>query len=184
MTSPDSPIIDFYPRKFDLDMNGKKQDWEAVVKIPFIEEKRLLDAMKTKEHLLTKEEWQRNDFGITSKFTYSPDVDFVYQSSMHNVFPDIAHCHCIENIFELPTLEGLDLIVGLMEGAKLGADALAGFPSLKTLKHTAQLAYHSVNIFQQDSRNESMVLSLQSPNWEPKSTLVCIRIWSSLSFNC
>ena len=46
MTNPESIIKDFYPRDFDLDMNGKKQDWEAVIKIPFIDEARLLAAMK------------------------------------------------------------------------------------------------------------------------------------------
>ena len=45
MTEETSPIYDFYPRQFELDMNGKKQDWEAVVKIPFIDQKRLLKAM-------------------------------------------------------------------------------------------------------------------------------------------
>ena len=40
-----SPIIDFYPKDFELDMNGKKQDWEAVVKVPFIDQDRLLRAM-------------------------------------------------------------------------------------------------------------------------------------------
>jgi 5'-3' exoribonuclease 1 len=45
MTEETSPIIDFYPTKFELDMNGKKQDWEAVVKIPFIDQDRLLKAM-------------------------------------------------------------------------------------------------------------------------------------------
>jgi 5'-3' exoribonuclease 1 len=45
MTEETSPIIDFYPTDFELDMNGKKQDWEAVVKIPFIDQDRLLKAM-------------------------------------------------------------------------------------------------------------------------------------------
>jgi len=48
MTEETSPIYDFYPRQFELDMNGKKQDWEAVVKIPFIDQKRLLKAMARK----------------------------------------------------------------------------------------------------------------------------------------
>lgn len=48
MVEDTSPIIDFYPRDFELDMNGKKQDWEAVVKIPFIDQDRLLRAMACK----------------------------------------------------------------------------------------------------------------------------------------
>jgi 5'-3' exoribonuclease 1 len=47
MTEPGSTILDFYPYDFELDLNGKKQDWEAIVKIPFIDEERLLNAMKS-----------------------------------------------------------------------------------------------------------------------------------------
>ncbi|MCJ1352989.1 MAG: hypothetical protein MMC33_002973 [Icmadophila ericetorum] len=160
MTNPDSPIIDFYPREFELDMNGKKMEWEAVVKIPFIEEKRLLEAMKTKDHLLSKEEKMRNEFGVSLKFTYSPELDYVYPSPLAGIFPDLPHCHCLENIFDLPTMEGLDVHVGLVEGVKLGECALAGFPSLRTLPYHGALAYHAVNVFQQDSRNESMIVTM------------------------
>lgn len=38
MTNEDSSVIDFYPKDFETDMNGKKQEWEAVVLIPFIDE--------------------------------------------------------------------------------------------------------------------------------------------------
>ncbi|EGE82136.1 alkaline phosphatase D [Blastomyces dermatitidis ATCC 18188] len=163
MTSPESPIIDFYPRDFELDMNGKKMEWEAVVKIPFIDEKRLLGAMATKQHLLTPAERARNEFGVTLKFTYSPDIEYTYPSSLVGVFPDIAKCHCIENVFDLPTMEGLEPVVGLVEGVKLGHEALAGFPSLKTLPHNGQLGFHGVSVFQQESRNESMVVTLSAP---------------------
>lgn len=163
MTSPDSPIIDFYPRDFDLDMNGKKMEWEAVVKIPFIDETRLLTALKTRDSFLTPEEKARNGFGASLRFTYSPEVNFVYPSSMPGVFPDLPNCHCIENIFDLPTMDGLEPYNGLMAGVQLGSAALAGFPSLKTLPHVGQLGFHGVQVFQQESRNESQVITLLDP---------------------
>ncbi|KAI9787309.1 MAG: hypothetical protein M1816_007657 [Peltula sp. TS41687] len=168
MTSPESPIIDFYPRDFELDMNGKKMDWEAVVKIPFIDQKRLLDAMRPRDAWLSEDERARNEFGVTLKFTHAPDLDYTYQSSLIGIFPDLTHCHCVVNIFELPVLEGLDIYVGLMEGVRLGPAALAGFPSLKTLPHTGTLGFHGVSIFQQDSRNESMIVTLHDTELRTK----------------
>jgi len=37
MYDPNSPILDFFPLDFELVLNGKKQDWEAIVKIPFMD---------------------------------------------------------------------------------------------------------------------------------------------------
>ncbi|KAI7640035.1 hypothetical protein KC318_g22315, partial [Hortaea werneckii] len=150
----------FYPRDFELDMNGKKQEWEAVVKIPFIDEKRLLGAMATRDHLLSPDQKRRNEFGVSLKFAYAQEVDYTYPSSLPGIFPDLEHCRCVENIFELPTMEGLDVYVGLVDGVKLGEAALAGFPSLRTLPHSGQLGFHGVSVFQQESRNESMVITL------------------------
>lgn len=168
MTNPESPIIDFYPRDFELDMNGKKMEWEAVVKIPFIEEKRLLSAMATKENALTDAERARNDFGVSLKFTYDPNVDYIYPSSMPGIFPDLDNCRCVENIFELPTMDGLEVYIGLVDGVQLGVSALAGFPSLKVLPFSGQLGFHGVNVFQQDSRNESMVVTLHDNDQKTK----------------
>lgn len=38
MTDAGSPVVDFYPVTFETDLNGKQQDSEAVVLIPFIDE--------------------------------------------------------------------------------------------------------------------------------------------------
>ncbi|TEA21266.1 5'-3' exoribonuclease 1 [Colletotrichum sidae] len=161
MTNPKSPIYDFYPRDFELDMNGKKMEWEAVVKIPFIDEKRLLDAMATKNDQLSDDQKSRNGFGVALKFTYNPEIAFTYPSSLPGVFPEIAPCQCVENMFELPSTDGLNLRKGLVDGVKINVEALAGFPTLHTLPYTATLVEgYGVNVFQADSKNPSMIVTL------------------------
>ena len=59
MMNDDSPIKDYYPVEFRTDLNGKAQEWEAVVLIPFIDEERLLAAMTEKNAQLAKEVRER-----------------------------------------------------------------------------------------------------------------------------
>ena len=63
MVDEDSPIIDFYPSTFEIDMNGKKLAWQGVALLPFIDEKRLLDAMAPEYPNLLVEEVRRNCLG-------------------------------------------------------------------------------------------------------------------------
>ncbi|KAI1325649.1 exoribonuclease Dhp1 [Xylariaceae sp. FL0255] len=60
MTEGDSPIIDFYPTDFVVDLNGKKMAWQGVALLPFIDMPRLLEAVEEKYALLSPEDAARN----------------------------------------------------------------------------------------------------------------------------
>jgi hypothetical protein len=73
MTDPRSPIIDFYPKAFTIDMNGKRWPWEAVALLPFLDSRRLLDAYeKIDDSSLTEQEMQRNLTGNTVVMMFDP----------------------------------------------------------------------------------------------------------------
>ena len=60
-----SEICDFYPKDFYVDTKGKRFAWMGEVILPFIEEDRLLKAIKKYESEFTKEENERNKLGHT-----------------------------------------------------------------------------------------------------------------------
>lgn len=64
MLQPTSPVVDFYPVDFDTDMNGKRNLWEAVVVVPFIDEKRLLTEVNAiDQEELSDAERKRDELG-------------------------------------------------------------------------------------------------------------------------
>jgi 5'-3' exoribonuclease 2 len=78
-TDKDSPILDFYPTHFGVDMNGKRFAWQGVALLPFIDEKRLLAATRLKEKELNEEETFRN----------SRRVETLYMPGSHSLAPDV-----------------------------------------------------------------------------------------------
>ena len=93
MTDTNSPIIDFYPEKFECDLNGKQQAWEAVVLICFINEDRLINAMQPIIEQLNPEDAARNTHGPHVLFEWSEESQGVYPTSFPSVFPDIVNYH-------------------------------------------------------------------------------------------
>ncbi|KAI9765165.1 MAG: 5'-3' exoribonuclease 2 [Geoglossum simile] len=80
MTEEDSEIIDFYPEEFPIDLNGKKFAWQGVALLPFIDEKRLLEAMAKKYPLLSAEDEARNKMG----------KDVLLVSDSHPLYNELA----------------------------------------------------------------------------------------------
>jgi 5'-3' exonuclease len=62
MVNEDSPLKSFFPSDFEVDSNGKRNTWEAVVKIPFLDEGLMVNALNCIDHLkeLTPQERLRN----------------------------------------------------------------------------------------------------------------------------
>ncbi|XP_022099990.1 5'-3' exoribonuclease 1-like [Acanthaster planci] len=165
MTMENSPIIDYYPLDFDTDLNGKLQQWEAVVLIPFIDEERLLAAMDSVSMHLTDEERSRNQHGPHLKHTYDKTLNYKYLSSLPGHFPDINACRVRyeeldKDIFHLdPSM----LQRGLRPGVKTGV-YFPGFPTLHHLKFRTKLSKEEIKVFQQNSRGESIILTIKTEN--------------------
>jgi len=88
MTHPSSPIIEFYPPEFTSDANGKRQSWEAVVQIPFIDGDKLLEVVNSvidDEEQLSIAEKRRNARG--QSVCYAPERE---NGAVEAVYPPMA----------------------------------------------------------------------------------------------
>lgn len=72
-TDEKSPIIDFYPLKFDIDLQGKRQEWEGRPLLPFINVDRLKSAYQKVEGI-TSEEAKINANGKNTRYFLDGDV--------------------------------------------------------------------------------------------------------------
>lgn len=161
MESEDSPVVDYYPTDFSTDLNGKQHEWEAVVLIPFIDENRLLPAMKECESKLTEEESSRNSHSGHLLFTYSvePLPPRYYRNTelISKMSENHAKVQVLDvDAFHLP-------IEKIKKGALEGVNRdvyMPGFPTFRHIAFKAFLKKEGIKVFQAITRNESMLLRI------------------------
>jgi 5'-3' exoribonuclease 1 len=156
MTNATSPIRDFYPDDFKIDANGKRNPWEAIALIPFIEETRLLGAIsKVNNEKLTENERARNSFGIALVVEYDESVQGTYPSPapyFNDLTPALTSCITYAPPAEVLREDGYCPPPKLLKGVKMGIEGPPGFPTLKNLPHTCTLSYAGVSLFGMSSR--------------------------------
>uniref|UniRef100_A0A8C9VY60 5'-3' exoribonuclease 1 n=1 Tax=Scleropages formosus TaxID=113540 RepID=A0A8C9VY60_SCLFO len=171
MTSPGSPIIEYYPLDFKTDLNGKQQEWEAVVLIPFIDEKRLLAAMEPYNELLSAEEKARNRHSECALYRHDMQLDFCYMSPLLERFPHIPHCHVRQTMVPMDAWQvPLDHRVHSVDSSSL---YFCGFPTLRHIRHKFYKRKSGVVVFQQSSRGENMMLEILNT---PEEELQCEQV--------
>ncbi|XP_031621171.1 5'-3' exoribonuclease 1 [Contarinia nasturtii] len=159
MTDPNSKIIDYYPVDFETDLNGKKQEWEALVLIPFINEMRLMDAMNDCNDKLSEHERIRNSHG--------PMLQYDYCATNQGSQPECLGQQMIGHVFCKETKIDRSEIIVPEDKLVLGPCPRAqkdvyfpGFPTMRHLKHSGKLETKRVKVFHQPTRNESMIIKI------------------------
>lgn len=168
MTESSSPIADFYPLTFTIDMNGKRWPWEAVVLLPFIESKRLLDASHSvDEALLNDDERRRNEFGTVVVFQHDDKtkktLSGVGEGPMFTTLPD---CKTITLPFEETPLQYTDDEKPLLK-PKLLKGVEVPLPAFPTLRDGTVVGLWRklirVNVHGTKSRYKTACLEIENP---------------------
>lgn len=185
MTSSQSPIIRFYPEDFEVDMNGKKNPWEGVNILPFIDVKLLKDTIAKfcPPSTLSPVEQRRNTFGSVYLYTFDLTATETVPSPNRKIgLVDIKSCNSRVAVFDQP--ERIDIVFKpeLVPGTQI---PYPGFPSLNVLPIlSVDLTHVGLNCFGTPSKYPTTVLTLHKmPPLPPVETLANNIIGKSLYIN-
>ena len=163
MCSPDSPIKEFYPEDFVVDMNGKRNPWEGVNILPFINVNLLKKAIQENcpDSALTADERHRNRVGKVYCYTYDPAVNDTVPSCNRDIgLPNIVKCNSRVDVSENHSVSTVSFKPELIPGTKI---PYPGFPSLNVLPiDRVELRNAGVNCFGFASKYPNMILTMHS----------------------
>lgn len=165
MTLPTSPIREYYPTDFETDLNGKRNDWEAVVLLPFVDEELLFDACASvPDSEITEEERKRNQLGPALLFQYSKSHTRTMPSPFGQRLAAFT-CKAACEPLILPHIPaGKSFSSTVLEGTTCPpvSRELQDLPTLAEQDFESDLQRVGVNVFGTPSKSDSLVLQMRS----------------------
>mmetsp|Transcript_9545 Transcript_9545/g.21532 ORF Transcript_9545/g.21532 Transcript_9545/m.21532 type:complete len:1579 (+) Transcript_9545:123-4859(+) len=163
MSSAVSPIKEFYPEDFVVDMNGKRNPWEGVNILSFIDVNLLKSSIEKHcpDSALTVDERHRNRVGKVFCYTYDAAVNDMVPSCNRDIgLPNIVKCNSRVDVLENPATSTVSFKPELIPGTKI---PYPGFPSLNVLPmESVELRNAGVNCFGFPSKYPNMILTMHT----------------------
>lgn len=97
LTSYDSPIKHFYPDKFDIDVSGKRKEYEGVVILPIIDSDMIQRVYNENIISMNRIDQKRNKHGNSFKYIY----DSSNNSTFESYYGNITNCNIFVSTIEL-----------------------------------------------------------------------------------
>jgi 5'-3' exonuclease len=81
----DSPIKKYYPDTFEVDLAGKKNDWQGIVIIPLTKPEIIIKEHNNLERMIDVRDKKRNIFGKSFSYCYDKDKNITFNSYYGNI---------------------------------------------------------------------------------------------------
>jgi len=162
MTDPNSSIIDFYPRQFEIDTRDHHY-FDGIAELGFVSHQRLLDATaeiaeKKNGNPFTQEEMNRNTIKNAVIIYHDDDVDIDVESPNSKIFPSITHSSATTEDIVLPHHDNGLRPFRYCSDVLVGVQSPSGFPTLQSLPFTWKYMNAVIDVWGMMSRKESLVV--------------------------
>ena len=161
MTDSDSPLFSFYPENFTQDLNEKKNSWESVVILPFINEELLLNTIRKYYTNLEENDRLRNRHQGSICFQSTTSLTPTEPSLRTNPhFPPLieTRARCTEISIDAYQCEVEKLKFGRFDEKDLVN--WPKFPILNAMPYQYSYKSGAVSVFNSFSKTESLLLKL------------------------
>lgn len=79
-----SPLKEFYPDKFEIDLAGKKNDYQGILILPFVDINKIKTSYLEKKSLINFKDLKRNCQGKTFLYKYDSNLSYTFSSYFGN----------------------------------------------------------------------------------------------------